>query len=147
MVDMREINYIIVHATGASAYQTTKSLLDYWRNILKWRSPGYHKVIDVDGTVERLLSDEKPSNGVAGHNHDSINIAYKGGFGGKDTRTILQKEALIKELKGYRKVYPNAVIKGHRDFSPDLNKNGIIEPSEFIKACPCFNAIEEYANL
>ena len=29
---------------------------------------------------------------------------------------------------------------GHRDLSPDLNGNGEIEPEEWIKECPCFDA-------
>ena len=32
---------------------------------------------------------------------------------------------------------------GHRDLSPDLNGNGEIEPEEWVKACPCFDAEEE----
>ena len=36
--------------------------------------------------------------------------------------------------------YPGCRICGHRDLSPDLNGNGEIEPEEWIKACPCFNA-------
>ncbi|MDY5354364.1 MAG: N-acetylmuramoyl-L-alanine amidase, partial [Bacteroides pyogenes] len=27
-----------------------------------------------------------------------------------------------------------------RDLSPDLDGNGEIEPEEWIKACPCFDA-------
>jgi len=36
---------------------------------------------------------------------------------------------------------------GHRDTSPDLNKDGKISSSEYIKSCPCFDAIPEYKNL
>ena len=46
-----------------------------------------------------------------------------------------------------RKLYPYACIRGHRDFSPDLNGNGTIEPNEWIKDCPSFDAREEYKNL
>ena len=35
--------------------------------------------------------------------------------------------------------FPAAVILGHRDFSPDKNRNGIIEPSEWMKSCPSFS--------
>ena len=38
-------------------------------------------------------------------------------------------------------------VQGHRDYSPDKNGNGIIERFEWIKDCPCFNAIPEYKNL
>ncbi|MEG1573307.1 MAG: N-acetylmuramoyl-L-alanine amidase, partial [Bacteroidales bacterium] len=43
--------------------------------------------------------------------------------------------------------YPLAHIQGHRDFSPDLNENGKIEPNEFVKECPCFDAQNEYKNI
>ena len=46
-----------------------------------------------------------------------------------------------------KKKYPKAVIQGHRDFSPDLNKDGKITPNEWIKLCPCFDAKTEYASL
>jgi len=36
--------------------------------------------------------------------------------------------------------YPGSRLCGHRDLSPDLDCNGEIEPEEWIKACPCFDA-------
>lgn len=66
----------------------------------------------------------------------------------KDTRTAQQKESLIKLLKQLISRYPTIKrIIGHRDTSPDLNGNGIIDPYEYIKGCPCFNAIPEYKDL
>ena len=56
----------------------------------------------------------------------------------KDTRTPEQKEALYKLVKQLIEIYPIKKIIGHRDISPDANYNGIIEPHEWIKACPCF---------
>lgn len=41
--------------------------------------------------------------------------------------------------------YPGCRVCGHRDLSPDLNGNGEIEPEEWVKACPCFDAEEEWA--
>ncbi|KAA3861402.1 N-acetylmuramoyl-L-alanine amidase, partial [Bacteroides ovatus] len=43
--------------------------------------------------------------------------------------------------------YPNCRICGHRDLSPDLNGNGEIEPEEWIKACPCFNAETDWGKV
>ena len=31
---------------------------------------------------------------------------------------------------------------GHRDTSPDLNGDGVIEPYEYVKVCPCFDVKE-----
>ena len=44
-------------------------------------------------------------------------------------------------------VYPDSKICGHRDLSPDLDGDGEIEPNEWIKMCPCFNAKKEYENI
>ena len=39
------------------------------------------------------------------------------------------------------------IPKIHRDLSPDLNGNGEIEPEEWIKACPCFNAEKDWGKV
>ena len=88
---------------------------------------------------------------VKGHNSESIGIAYEGGLNasGKatDTRTTAQKQSLETLLRFLLLTYPGAKVCGHRDLSPDLNHNGIIEPCEYIKECPCFNVRTEYGYL
>jgi N-acetylmuramoyl-L-alanine amidase len=45
-------------------------------------------------------------------------------------------------------MYPDIKeVLGHRDTSPDLDGDGIVEPNEWIKMCPCFDAVEEYKDL
>jgi len=126
---MRNILYIVLHCTGANPKQTTKSILDYWKNNLKWKNVGYHYLISEDGTVEQLAQESQVTNGVAGFNANSIHICYKGGVDSlgkpKDTRTDAQKQATINLLKDLNKRYPKAEIKGHRDFGAK-------------KACPSF---------
>ena len=51
----------------------------------------------------------------------------------KDTRTEAQKESLHDLLLQLKKDFPKAVIHGHNEFSS--------------KACPCFNAYEEYQEI
>ncbi|MDE5868664.1 MAG: N-acetylmuramoyl-L-alanine amidase, partial [Muribaculaceae bacterium] len=66
----------------------------------------------------------------------------------KDTRTPAQKASLVKLIKELKAKYPTIKrVIGHRDTSPDRNGNGIIEPFEFIKGCPCFDAEPEYKHL
>ena len=36
-------------------------------------------------------------------------------------------------------VYADTVVQGHRDFSPDLDGDGIVEQHEWLKDCPCFD--------
>ncbi len=136
---MRTIKYIVLHCTGASGKQTTKSILNFWKNEKKWRNVGYHKLISEDGTVEELAKPEVITNGVAGKNSIGYHICYKGGQYGKDTRTPEQKLALQKEVEAAHKKYPNAKIVGHRDLSPDQNGDGIISPNEWTKECPSFD--------
>lgn len=125
--------------------------IDRWHKQRGWKSIGYHYVVDLNGNIEKGRPDWKIGAHVKGHNHHSIGVVYVGGLdknlSPKDTRTQAQKKALKQLLKTLKKQYPKAVILGHRDFSKDINGNGVIEPFEFIKACPCFNAKQEYKNL
>ena len=99
--------------------------------------------------------ENKISNGVKGHNANIINVCWVGGLDltkpkphpSIDNRTPAQKASLVKLLTELKRRYPGAQIVGHRDFSEDKNHNGIIDPWERIKDCPCFDAIPEYANL
>lgn len=147
---MRDIKYIAVHCTASSQHTTIKELQQEFRR-KGWKNPGYHYVVAADGAITQLLDEEKVSNGVKGFNTVSINVAYIGGIDttGKpiDNRTDEQKASLCSLLKLLHKKYPSAIIQGHRDFSPDLNHDGRITPNEYIKACPCFAAKTEYANI
>lgn len=147
---MREIKYIAVHCTASSQQTTIKELQQEFRR-KGWKNPGYHYVVAADGAITQLLDEEKVSNGVKGFNSVSVNVAYIGGIDttGKpiDNRTDEQKASLRSLLKLLHKKYPTAVIQGHRDFSPDLNHDGRITSNEYIKACPCFDAKKEYANI
>lgn len=147
---MRTIKYIAVHCTASHQSQTIESLRqEFLRK--GWTNPGYHYVVSPDGKITQLLDEDKVSNGVKGFNSVSINVAYIGGIdiNGKpiDNRTEEQKQSLRSLLKLLHNKYPTAVIQGHRDFSPDLNKDGKITSNEYIKACPCFDAKAEYANI
>lgn len=88
-----------------------------------------------------MLGEQFVSNGVKGYNSTSINVAYVGGIDSKlnpvDNRTAEQKVSLLKLLKEIKGRYPKAEVMGHRDISPDKNGNGIVDPWERIKACPC----------
>ena len=147
---MRNIKYIAVHCTAGHQTQTIASLRGEFRQ-RGWVNPGYHYVIDVSGKVTQLLPDDKVSNGVRGYNSVTVNVAYMGGIDDRgrpvDNRTEAQKHSLRSLLKLLHGRYPNACIQGHRDFSPDLNRDGRISRDEWIKACPCFDAKMEYSDL
>lgn len=144
---MRKVKYIVLHCTGAPQTQTIPTILSFWKNTKKWKSVGYHKIIEANGKVTELAKPNQITNGVAGHNSNSYHICYLGGQGGKDNRTQAQKDALLKEVKAAKLLFPDAIILGHRDLSPDLNGDGIISPNEWTKECPSFSAKTEYKNL
>ncbi len=103
-----------------------------------------------DGEIRRPLS--RPGAHVEGYNQRTIGICYVGGLATdgrtpKDTRTPAQKAALVHLLTELKHRFPAATIKGHRDYSPDRNGNGRIEPQEYMKACPSFDAAAEYAGV
>lgn len=74
----------------------------------------------------------------------SVGICYEGGLNERgrpaDTRTDFQKHSLRVLVMLLLRDYPGSRLCGHRDLSPDLNGNGEIEPEEWIKVCPCFDA-------
>ena len=80
-----------------------------------------------------------------------LDICHRGGLDckghPKDTRTEWQKHSMRVLILTLLKDYPGCRICGHRDLSPDLNGNGEIEPEEWIKACPCFNAEKDWGKV
>lgn len=150
---MRQIQRIFIHCTAGWQTQTALDIIKYHTSSkgLGWKTPGYHYIVEPNGFVVNAVPLEKVSNGVKGYNQTAVNIAYIGGLaaGGKrvDNRTPQQKQSLVRLLKELRQLFPDAKIMGHRDISPDLNGNGIVDPWERIKECPCFDAIEEYKDI
>lgn len=149
----RSIKHIVVHCTASSQKTTIKTLLGFFK-ARGWRMPGYHYAITTDGAIHQLLDEACIANGVKGHNAHSIHVAYIGGVEmreGKlvsvDNRTPEQKDSLLVLLSELKARYPEAIIQGHRDFSPDINGNGIVDRWERIKDCPCFDAKIEYKDL
>lgn len=127
----RAIKYIVLHCTATAHGTRVESIQKYWREHLKWKSPGYHVLIDSNGIAHQLLSYEGVANGVAGFNSQSIHISYVGGVKSDgssfDNRTNQQKAVMLKYVKELSSKYPNAKICGHRDF-PGVKK-----------ACPSFD--------
>jgi N-acetylmuramoyl-L-alanine amidase len=135
---MRTINKIIIHCSATKeGNNVTAATIDQWHKDRGWRGIGYHYVVALDGTIEYGRSIYETGAHVKNHNEDSIGICYVGGLGSsmeaKDTRTPEQKESLLLLLKTLKKMHPNAAIHGHNEFS--------------AKACPCFNANEEYCSI
>ena len=152
---MRHIDTIIVHCSATpEGVDISAATIKQWHTTpiemggRGWSDIGYHYVIRLDGTIEQGRTEKICGAHCRGHNATSIGICYVGGLDGKkqakDTRTDGQKKSLRSLIEHLKLHYPIIVIAGHRDFSPDLNGDGIIDKSEWMKECPCFDVREEY---
>lgn len=134
---MRPINEIIVHCTATPAGRpVTVQDINAWHVARGWSGIGYHRVIGINGERWQGRAIDKIGAHCEGHNTGTLGVVYAGGLkaDGKtaaDTRTNVQKEALLEELLSLKKAYPGIVkISGHNEYA--------------AKACPCFNASAEY---
>jgi N-acetylmuramoyl-L-alanine amidase len=136
----RQIDYIAVHCSatiegadfGAHEFRA-------WHKRKGWADIGYHYVVRLNGKIELGRSLGVTGAHVAGFNSKSIGIVYTGGLDKnrkpKDTRTPEQKESLLLLITTLKKIFPNAIVQGHRDF-PNVRKS-----------CPCFDAKTEYSEI
>lgn len=136
---MRKINEIIVHCSATAEGKNFGAKdIDLWHRAQGWDCIGYHYVVRLDGTVEEGRPVERIGAHCKGHNAYSIGVCYVGGVAAdgktpKDTRTADQKAALISLIRRLKSNYSGAKVYGHRDFAK--------------KACPCFEAREEYERI
>lgn len=146
---MRKINLIVIHCSATrQGSELTPEALDALHRQRGFNGTGYHFYIRRSGEIVPCRPVKKIGAHVKGYNANSIGICYEGGLdkAGKaiDTRTEEQKESLRKCVADMLERFPGSRVCGHRDLSPDLNGNGIIEPHEWIKQCPCFNVSDEF---
>lgn len=136
---MRTISLIVVHCSDTeNGKNFTEKDIDRWHRERGWTNGcGYHYVVLLDGTVKRGRPDDMIGAHVKDHNSHSIGVCYIGGkLNGAhtDTRTEAQKQSMRVLLKELKQRFPTAIIVGHNN----LNRN---------KACPCFNAYQEYKDI
>lgn len=105
-----------------------------------WAVPGYHRLIKLDGSIEKLVSfnadgwvdPREVANGVRGFNDRSIHVAYAGGMtrdmsAAKDTRTVEQLASMEMVVKAIIKLFPSIKVAGHNQLA--------------AKACPSFDTV------
>ena len=138
-VTQRSITEIIVHCTATKEGQdVTTSQIDAWHRQRGFRCIGYHWVIYRDGSVHAGRNVDEVGAHCTNHNAHSIGVCYVGGLASdaktpKDTRTLAQKAALLDLIRRLKRIYPKAVVHGHRDWAN--------------KACPSFDATKEYKDI
>ena len=166
----RLLNAIVVHCSatpnGREVHASDIDAMHAARGFLRDRQAtrnlnpnlphiGYHFFIACDGTIETGRGVEEIGAHVQGSNAHSVGIC----MAGLDKFSPAQWEALQRclimltskisgvQITGHthciNKLKEMGIsLKGHRDYSPDLNGNGIIERTEWIKDCPNFDVRE-----
>lgn len=135
---MRNIDTIIVHCTATRAgVDVHTDAIYYCHRQRGFQKIGYHYVVCLDGSIERGRGDAEIGAHCVGHNATSLGVCYVGGLDATgrpaDTRTPAQRRAMRELICRLTAVYNVRHIHSHRDFA--------------AKACPCFDATKEYADL
>ena len=139
---MRTITLIIIHCSATPEGKSLSAEACRQDHILHrgFRDIGYHFYITRDGELHRCRPVNQIGAHAAGWNDKSIGICYEGGLDEQgrpaDTRTYAQRCTLMDLLRQLRRDYPSARILGHYQLSTNIRK-----------ACPCFDAEKEYAEL
>ena len=146
MLRKTPIDTIMVHCTATPPKrEVTVAELDSWHKAKNFERcsnghyAGYHLLVHIDGSYERIRPDNERGQHCpqSNMNNRAVSVCYVGGVDNNnkpcDTRTEAQKKTLVTLLRTLRAKYPNAQIVGHRNYAP--------------KACPSFDAKEEYRNI
>ena len=129
-------NYIILHcaATRPSMDTIGAAEITKWHREQGYTDIGYHFVIKRNGKVEPGRGLEEIGAHTKGYNAESIGICLVGGVAQHDVTipennfTVPQWASLKKLVLEMKAKYPQAKVKGHRDFAN--------------KACPSFDVAE-----
>lgn len=158
-MQINTVDKIVVHC---SATLRTRDIgaaeIDSWHRgpPQNWSAIGYHFVIRRDGTLEYGRPLTRQGAHTRGHNKHSWGICVVGGVKwatvrGKqklvadDNFTSAQYATLRTTVMMLKAIRPNAEVLGHRDLSPDLNNDGVIDEWEWVKDCPCFDVRSWYS--
>ena len=147
-----KIDTIVIHCTATPpGREVSRAELDRWHKAERFEPytdktgqvtyAGYHLLVHLDGSYERLRPDEHRGQHCKQENMNNraVAVCYVGGVDNNnqpcDTRTEAQKRTLLTLVRTLKARYPNAQIIGHRDIK------GV------AKACPSFDAKREYKGI
>jgi len=144
IMKIKDVDLVVIHCSA------TREGQDVRREDIKgmhlkrgFNDVGYHIIIYLDGTVVKGRDLDVMGAHVEGFNRNSWGICYIGGLDKdgkpKDTRTLAQNHSLKQVIEVLKVLAPKAEVKGHRDLSPDKNKDGVIDKVDWLKMCPCFD--------
>lgn len=141
----KKLKYLVIHCTDTpEGREVSAADIKRWHTSAPpagrgWKQVGYTDLFHLDGTVERLVTNNEDANvdpweitnGVAGYNGISRHIVYVGGVDvsnvkkEKDTRTTAQREAMKHYVLDFHRKHPQVKIVGHNQLA--------------AKACPSFD--------
>lgn len=141
---MRKIDMIVIHCSATRAdVPLSPRQLDEMHRQRGFDGCGYHYYVRRDGEICTMRPVDRPGAHAKGYNQHSIGVCYEGGLDEQgrpaDTRTELQKRSLRVLVRVLAMDFQTRRIVGHRDLSPDLDGDGVIESEEWTKVCPCFD--------
>ena len=133
---MRRIEGIVIHCSATQdGKEVSREQIEREHKARGFRTIGYHYLIEPSGLIFVGRTEGEIGSHVSGHNAFTIGVCMIG------TKRFTPKawDALKKLCNELLAKYKDAYVKGHRDFSPDLDGDGQIEPKEWIKLCPNFD--------
>lgn len=148
--DIKQLNLLVVHCSASpNGKWLNAQTIDGWHKERGFRrddesialqnsmlkSIGYHFVIYTNGAVATGRRIEEVGAHVKGFNLRSIGICMVG----TDSYSPPQWSSLADLVGGLLKRYGDMEVKGHRDLSPDVDGDGVIEEFEWLKTCPGFD--------
>jgi N-acetylmuramoyl-L-alanine amidase len=151
----RNVTDVVWHCTATREGQNIPlTTIEKWHRDRGFNEIGYNLIFDLDGKVYMGRNWNKVPAHVRGSNSHTLGFVYIGGLDKngkpKDTRTPEQITSMLQFSEvmrdSFQLFYKRDILlgfKGHRDYSPDLNGDGIIEEWEWIKSCPCFDVKKE----
>lgn len=146
-----DVRLIVVHcsATPQSRDIGAKEI-DAMHRQRGWSGIGYHFVIRRNGAIEPGRPLNQHGAHTKGHNYHSWGICLIGGGdkreGAEQNYSPEQMASLRMVIKSLKQIAPQAEVLGHRDLSPDVDNDGVIERHEWLKECPCFPVKEWLAS-
>ena len=138
---MRKIKNIVIHCSATTdGREVSREQIERDHKARGFAKIGYHYLIQPRGLILVGRNEDEIGAHVAGHNSYSLGVCMIG----TKKFTVAAWESLRALVHQLTYKYENAVVVGHRDLSPDLDNDGIVEPNEWVKICPGFDVKEWY---
>lgn len=144
---MRTINLIVVHCSATPpGLDIGAKEIDAMHRARGFTMIGYHEVVCLDGNVEQGRPHDQVGAHAVNFNTHSLGICLVGGLNlaRKPANSFSEHQfaSLELRLRALMRQFPGARVLGHRDLSPDKNRDGKVTRNEWVKECPCFDVRE-----